>query len=181
MKKPIVYLDMDGVLANWTKAMCDGLGHPYPKNTEFESTYWLRDHFSRKQIDTVADSLQFWESIEKYPWADEIVEIVNKCSDEWFFLTKPMPFTNCWHGKALWIKKHFPKHFQKLIIIQGSKAKCCNVGNSILIDDCLKNISDWEKSWGSTFHWKELSSDSKYPADRLDKLEKFVNNYRNEL
>lgn len=181
MDNRIIYLDIDGVLANWTKSMCLGLGYPYPKNTEFETSYWLRDHFSRKQIDDVADSVEFWQNIELYPWADEIVEIVDKCSDKWFFLTKPMPFSSCWHGKALWIMKHFPKHLDKLIIITGSKSKCCQGGDTILIDDCKKNIFEWEKSLGSSFYWKEITSDYKYPSERLDKLERFLNNYQHEL
>lgn len=154
-----VFLDIDAVIANWTKPACEATGVDYPKNFEFPNQEWLSSKVGVKEIQKACENLQFWSNLEKYPWSDGIVKTVSQSGKEWRFLTKPMKTPHCFAGKAEWMFKHYPRYWDKMWIVTGSKSAVCRGEGDLLIDDFEKNISEWREANGSVFHWKEITDD----------------------
>lgn len=164
-----IYVDIDGVLANFSKAAAAKLGIEYPKQYEFLLWDELFSRLPRGKFYNEIVGHDFWENIEPFPYADEIVKVVNHQSHgNWEFLTKPMQDAGCYSGKFSWVKKHFPKHLQKLNIVNGSKAKCCCSNTDILIDDSPNNITEWRNAGGIGLRWVEHTDD----FDSIDYIEK---------
>ena len=85
-----IFLDVDGVITNWSKSICEKLKVEYPKNTTFPYQRWLAEKINVNDIFPHTDTFEFWESLEKFPWSDRLVNLVNDTGIEWRFLTKPM-------------------------------------------------------------------------------------------
>jgi len=181
--KKTVFLDLDGVIANWTKRTVESTFKlNYEDVTGFSREKFIpfitdRTGLTKTNINAKIyenDSVDFWTGIEKYYWADELVTLVNRNSYQWFFLTKPMRSPECYFGKAQWIKKYYPAFFHKLIITPGSKGLCARNLDCILIDDNLKNIEEWVEAGGASFPWLEVSSNplksSDVVKDRIEKI-----------
>jgi|GEM_PF-3180608 len=156
-----IRLDLDAVLANFTKGAARIFNYTLPEKTQFDS-YDLISLFgiTKGSFYKRIRGHDFWVNLEKYPWADELVKLVHEeTKGQWCFLTKPMMDSGCWSGKAEWVKKSFPKHTQRLVIGAGAKSKFCTGDEDLLIDDNTKNIREWEEAGGETFLWPEVTED----------------------
>ena len=170
-----IFLDVDGVIANWSKSICEKLKVEYPKNTTFPYQRWLAEKINVNDIFPHTDTFEFWESLEKFPWSDRLVNLVNDTGIEWRFLTKPMENPNCYAGKAAWIMKHYPKHLGKLWIVNGTKSAICRDSGDLLIDDDIeKNIIEWSDAGGTPFYWKEMTDDYSKWEHKIIELENIL-------
>ncbi len=155
-----VKLDIDGVLANFTKQACKTMGEPYNATEELSDYGWLFRKFGDAACYKKLKGHLFWTSIEKYPWADELVRIVDKESKgNWAFLTKPMVDQYCYSGKAEWVMTHYRRHLNRLIILNGDKSLMVKDRKDVLIDDHPKNVARWEAAGGTKIHWVEVGSE----------------------
>lgn len=170
-----IFLDVDGVLANWTKMACERTDVEYPKDFQFPNQMWLDSKIGQKRIINASDDFSFWMDLEKYPWSDEIVKMVAQSGKHWNFLTKPMKTRHCFAGKAEWMFEHYPRYWDKMWIITGSKATVCRGPGDLLIDDLDKNLNEWTDAGGTTFEWKEVTDDwSGNWKERLAKLKEVI-------
>jgi len=172
-----IALDLDGVLVNFTKAACKKMGEPYPSKLVFPSYSWIFDKYGKQSCYKRLRGHHFWVEMEKYPWADKLVSLVDELSDgNWMFLTKPMRDPYCFSGKAEWLMKHYPQYMDRLTIISGPKEEFVRNMYDILIDDKPENIQEWSKSGGSPFYWHEVSDDidDEVIEERLEKLKKHI-------
>lgn len=171
-----IYLDMDGVIANWTKGVAVATGAYYPQGRILKP-YELDNQLQRYQIEKAMSSQDFWENLEKFQWADTLVEIVNSICPTWRFLTKANVGANSYGGKAVWIDKYYPQHRDRLVICRGAKTFACKPGD-ILIDDHPSNIQAWNLAGGRGFTWWERADD--YVEElglELRNLESFLKQY----
>jgi len=161
-----IYIDLDGLIANFSLAACNSCNIPYPLNTEFGDT-WL-DEKCGKDIWNHCAGQEFWSNLSPFPWAQTLVHLVDSYAPKnWVFLTKSSFDAGCYSGKFLWIKQHFPNHTDKLWIVNGNKNMACGSAQDLLIDDKIKNIEQWKDAGGSTYHWTEVTPD--WPADQIAK------------
>ncbi len=152
-----VKLDVDGVIGNFTKQACKTMGEYYPSTEELADYGWLFEKYGDGACYKKLKGHLFWTTIEKFPWADELVDIVDKESrGNWAFLTKPMVDQYCYSGKAEWIMQHYRKHLNKLIILNGDKSLMVKNHKDVLIDDHPKNVAQWEAAGGTKIHWVEV-------------------------
>lgn len=172
-----VFLDMDGVVANFTKAACKVLDEPYPADQHLNDYGWLFEKHGDARCYSKIKGHLLWTSIEKFPWSDDLVHLVDKVSDgNWIFLTKPMIDPWCYSGKAEWIMKNYRSYLKKLTIIGEDKSMFVRNKDDILIDDHPKNIKNWLDAGGSTFHWTEYGAqyNPEEVQKRLYDLEQFL-------
>lgn len=151
--KPIIFLDMDSVIVNWTGPVIDYLDLDHCS----DSPNGLRDCVNAdqsKEIDDIMESYLFWVSLKPFDWSNQLVDRVSEIGDL-YFLTKGRPNSSCFGGKIDWIKKHFPNYQDKLIITSKDKFVCSRP-NNFLIDDDERHKLPWEKRGGKFFHWKEI-------------------------
>ena len=139
--KPFVFVDMDGVLADffgeWAK-----LDH--------------KDHYKdiehkEKALDLVRNHPTFWTKLPLLPHAKELLHFIKKHYGEYYILSKPLegdPRSE--PGKRAWIKEHLQDVAPARMIFTADKQRFAYVGGqpNILIDDFGKNIDLWKMNGG---------------------------------
>jgi len=139
-----VFLDMDGVLANFFKGVCSAFGKNYDYRNLKEYNFWDSWNITREQVDKVC-TVDFWSNLEPMHDAFDIFDAVcNKFpySKDIYFLTTPMPNTDSWSGKAEWMRRYFSTFEEHLIITQASKSLLAGP-DTLLIDDKDENIAEF--------------------------------------
>jgi 5'-nucleotidase len=162
MKKPEVYLDMDGVLADFFTE--------YAKLAGIESGNY-RDIPPAKTDPTLQKMVgtDFFARLPKLRNADQLVSMIVKLYGHYHICSSPLrgDYENSEAQKKVWIQKHLNPQ-PKDIVITPNKAKWAKQADgtpNILIDDRGSNISAWEAAGGVGI---------KYQADE-DGLDVIVN------
>ena len=149
-----IYLDMDGVVANFDKRFED-LSGMAPK--EFESKYG-----KNKFWDFIDEEhkVSFWVGIPVMPGASALIDRVKKYNYE--LLTAPSVKKQSYLGKILWVRNHNdllggkPRiNFKKAK--DKHKVKSQLSDKDILIDDRMDTIERWEAAGGTGIHYKSAS------------------------
>jgi len=154
----MIFLDVDGVICNWTLGFADLAKIPESKrpiggNLEFR---WAEDTVKPRSIWSYKLDQFFWSELPAYPYAAALVQTVEKFDKNFRFLTAS-PNESAFHsGRAQWIKREFgTKYLDKLIICCKDKSFCAR--NNVLIDDKQRNIDSFCNNGGYGYLWKEVN------------------------
>ena len=150
--KPLVYLDMDGVLADFFGewARISGVNH-----------YKDIDNVEAK-LQLVRDHPTFWVDLPMLPHAKALIQTVVKNYGEYRICSKPLEGdTRSEAGKLQWIKTHLSDMPPADIILTADKARFAkNDGYpSILVDDYGVNINSWKAAGGIGIKYEDQSFD----------------------
>ena len=130
MKKKIIYIDMDGVISDFSKARNE---HPLSKQTPYIGR---PDRIPNiyKDLDPITDSI---ESVNK---------IINSDKFDLFFLSTP-PWDNpdAWTHKRLWIEKYFGNKVRHKLIL--SARKDLNIGDFLIDDSHRRGQPNFKGEW----------------------------------
>jgi len=138
----IIYLDMDGVIADFDSAL-DKLGI----DKEL-------DDVEEKIKEIAVESDDFFNTLEKFSTSEELVEYVRKVSKgEWGICSTPLRGDrgNSARWKAVWLKENGftpPEKENMIFTCNKTKWATANGKSNILIDDKAKNVVAWEKAGG---------------------------------
>lgn len=150
-----IFLDLDGVLVNWSGGLCNLLGiDPLCEEAQkiMRADYMIQGwkFGSPKDVDdaVIAAGYDFWINLELTSWAHRLVELCKKYG-EVYFLTSPGVFHAGAHAKLDYIRDNFDS---KNYILTKHKY-LCSKKDCILIDDMKKNIEEWDAEEGLSFHW----------------------------
>jgi len=141
------FVDMDGVVADFVKAVHKAHNRPYayndPKNMgvfEIEKIWGI----SIKEF-WKYDGHDFWAMVEKTPEADDIVKMVCDYFDKEniVFLTAPSNSGGCYTGKREWLKTNFPDLRDSVIFAPGRTKHFLARPGAVLIDDRNENADDF--------------------------------------
>lgn len=144
--KPIVYLDMDGVIADFFGGVERLYGVDHWKQLTSDKTKDLRQDV----IDRIAGT-DFFAHLPKFSSADTLIEMIKKFTGgQYSILTSPLrgDTENSGYYKKVWIGKHIVKPDD--IIVTGRKESYAvkNSVPNILIDDRPINIDKWQSKGG---------------------------------
>jgi len=143
MNKPTIYLDLDGVLANFEKAVIELHGPNY--KDLHPVAFWKP---ITKEIDN------FFAKLDPLPGAFELYDYVWGIDgyDVKVLTALPRP-----EGKAVtvaqdktdWVHKHIDSNLEVITVIGGkNKGKYVKHKEDILIDDLPRNIDVWTEAGG---------------------------------
>jgi 5'(3')-deoxyribonucleotidase len=140
--KRTIYLDLDGVFADFEKRVIELFGKP--PNSIDQTIFWKElgkfDHFW-KDLDLMSGSRMLYDAVMKIP----NVHVA-------FLTAIPRPtgkLSTAADDKKIWVKEHFGTTCQVYTVVGGvNKAKFIQTPNDILIDDTQKNIDAWNKAGG---------------------------------
>jgi 5'-nucleotidase len=144
--KPVVYLDMDGVIADFFGGVERLYGVDHWKQLTSDKTKDLRQDV----IDRISGT-DFFAHIPKFNTADTLIEMIKKFTNgRYSILTSPLrgDTENSGYYKKVWIGKHIVKPDN--IIVTGVKETYAvkNGVRNILIDDRPINIDKWQSKGG---------------------------------
>ena len=149
-----IYLDMDGVIADFDKRFKDISGMD-PR--EYEDKYGTKEFW--KLIDEV-NKVKFWVGIPEMPGAKALVDYVKKYNFE--LLTSPSAKKQSYLGKLLWIRNHKDLFGGKPRVNfkrakEKHEVKSDLQTTDILIDDREDTISRWNEAGGTGIHYKSAN------------------------
>lgn len=146
---------MDGVLADFIGALsiaqCKPNPYTDPAIRGAALGCWDTDKLwgiSVKEFWAPSNTYEFWDTINKTPEADDIVDLVYRLVGEEnvAMLTAPSTFEGCIPAKRAWIRRHYGD-LSKRMIFTLSKEFLATPTN-ILIDDRDKNVDDYYRAGG---------------------------------
>ena len=153
---PKCFLDMDGVIADFMSSLCAAHGKPSPYvdpvnkgKFDTEKLWGISD--TEFWAPVAKNSLEFWETIQKTPEADEIVKlaVLEFGIENVAILTAPSKDPGSVPGKRYWIERHYPA-FRKRMIFTTASAKCFVAGpRKVLIDDKDSNVDEFDEHGGT--------------------------------
>ena len=168
--KPIVYLDMDGVLADFFGGVEKMYGVDHWKQLTSDKTKDLK----KEVIDRITGT-DFFATLPKFGSADALIDMVQKFTGGKFSInTSPLRGDNENSGKykKVWISNNIEKPDE--IVVTGrketyAKDKASGTPN-ILIDDRPINIQRWQDAGGYGILYQAN-------RDSLDKVKKGLEDY----
>ena len=160
--RPVVYVDMDGVLADFFGEVA----------REHKVGYWREIHRKELGIDQIAQQPGFFEELPPMPNAGNLMTGILKLSDKYSILSSPLMSNveDSSEEKADWLKKYLRTHQPQAIIFDHEKFKYARQANgtpNILIDDWDTNIRLWEANGGIGILYKD--ADYKHALTQLSK------------
>ena len=138
----ILYLDMDGVLADF-----------FAEYAKLAGVKSYRD-IPPAKVDPILTSLEgtdFFARLPKFPTTDALVKLAVGYAGNYGICSSPLrnDFRNSEYWKKIWIRQHL-KPQPNVIHITSNKAQYAKRGQipNILIDDKGSNIQAWRKAGG---------------------------------
>lgn len=160
---PPIFLDADGVLADFDKAAMEVHGRTIdwlmavrPRGL-WDLTHPLGvtlDEFWEPIHNAGAD---FWENIELLPWAGELIKMLQGL--DWYVVTAPSTYKEgspSYHGKIKWLERHFGWRISKCLLT-SDKHLLARKG-AILIDDRESNINAFTEAGGEGIIFPSLGN-----------------------
>lgn len=144
--KPTVYLDMDGVIADFFGGVEKLYGVSHWKQLTSDKSKDLRQDVIERITGT-----NFFETLPKFPSADPLIAMIKKfTSGKFSILTSPLrgDHDNSAKWKKVWINQNIEQPDET--IVSGRKEKYATTKGTanILVDDRPINIQKWQDKGG---------------------------------
>jgi|DEB0MinimDraft_3_1074331.scaffolds.fasta_scaffold22547_4 phosphopantetheine adenylyltransferase len=147
-KQPVIYLDMDGVIADFFGGVEKMYGVKHWKELTSKKS---GGELKQEVIDRITGS-DFFSTLPKFPNADALIQLIKSATGGKFsILTSPLrgDHENSATQKKVWIAKNIERPDE--VIVSGRKEKWAKQKDgtpNILIDDRPVNIERWEAKGG---------------------------------
>jgi 5'(3')-deoxyribonucleotidase len=139
-----IFLDMDGVVADFDKYANEILGYSTPGGKRYPLEDWAK----------ISANPRFYRHLDLCPYADLLVNTVWKLAKQHGYEVKfltAVPRANdvpyCFQDKVEWAKENFPEIPVWFGPYSHDKQVHCRPGD-VLIDDRDDNINDWNSAGG---------------------------------
>lgn len=148
--RPIVYVDMDGVLADFFGEVA----------REHDVTYWREIHRKDLGIDQIAQQPEFFAGLPILPNAGRFMKGLLSLTNQYSILSSPL-MSNVEESskeKTEWLQRHLKNHQPQAVIFDHEKYKFARQADgtpNILIDDWDTNIKLWEANGGIGILYKD--------------------------
>ena len=148
MKKKILYLDMDGVVADFDKAikgLCPGID-TLPE--------YLDQKHRRSKIDELCGcNPEIFHNLEPIDGAIDAVNELFHLFDVYFLSTPMWDVPSSFTGKRIWVQRHFGDKATKRLIL--THRKDLNLGD-FLVDDRTRNGAEHFQGVHIHFHTEKF-------------------------
>lgn len=150
-----VFIDMDGVLADFTKSALSLFNiTEYEVPTSPSKACCMTNWKGMENISINVfwellnkSGIEFWYNLDKTEWADDLILKCKKDFDNVYILTTPSKDPMCLAGKAMWVDKYYPDMSSNVIYTKHKKLLAH--ADAILLDDMEYNIQSFENNGGS--------------------------------
>jgi len=163
--KPIVYVDMDGVLADLYAAAAEfsDVDH-YNNMTDAQWESFFKD----------SDAYHLFRDIKPFSTTNQLLRLVKKYAGKYTILSSPLSFDRegSIKGKREWMLKNITVHPDN-IIFDHEKFKYAKQSDgtpNVLIDDWKGNTVPWDAHGGTAIKYQADESPVSIVEDALKKI-----------
>lgn len=150
--KPSVFLDMDGVLADFFSELWSMY---QSKNTKEDAWENIKRELSPAQQNKLVHSIEnpsdFFANLDMLPGGKKLLEYLSKNNIPFTILSSPLRGTqkeDSIEGKRIWLQKHGLGSVPQIFTHDKAQYAMTNGVPNILIDDFGKNIRAWKSAGG---------------------------------
>lgn len=163
-----IFLDMDGVLADFNNAVAalfgtnmDELGPKWkPGDHEIRHALGITDEEMWAAVNKVGES--FWSGLKPYSWHKllwkDCREMATTC-----ILTSPNRNPTCAAGKIIWLNTHLRQGFRDFLI--GPPKHLCARPDAVLVDDSDRKCDAFREYGGKAIVFPRLWNSMHEKAD----------------
>jgi len=148
-----VLLDMDGVLTDFVKHICQLHNRPNPfLHGENRGLFEMDKIWGMSASDFWSPcGYDFWSTMDWMPDAQDILGVLDSAvgTDNVCLLTAPCATAGCVEGKRDWVRKNLPEFSKRLMI--GSAKEFMASPVRLLVDDRDENVDKYKAAGGPTF------------------------------
>jgi len=177
-----ILLDMDGVLTNWEKGVCDLFKLDYeevvaswpPGEYGIETAAGINEGKVWDAINNAGED--WWANLEEYPWARSFYNDCTAMADT-YFVTSPSKHGSSLAGKLTWMQKFTgADDFRNFLV--GPKKYLCARPDQVLVDDSDKHINQFRERGGfgilfprqNNSAWHIIGSPAVYAGAEIQKI-----------
>lgn len=176
-----LWIDLDGVLLDWTEAACQVLGEPTYPDSGVLHRYWLSDELKISMPD-VLDRIQskgsLWSIAKPTAIFPELVTYLDTTFPDWGILSSGGLNPETWAGKLAWVKRYLGNVGAHRLVVTGGRKSNFAHPRAVLVDDHWHNAEHWMQAGGHAFHWKEfVRSAEDLQMDQFRVLREFLHPY----
>ena len=148
MKASRIYIDMDGVLADFERGVREMCGMEPPaqdrKHPELDDLMWEK----------IRDTERFYDRLELMPGAKEMFDTVYGAYGDRCEILTGIPkakrgILTAGEDKISWMRRLLNKDVAVNICLRAEKILKCTGPETVLIDDLKKNIDEWREAGGT--------------------------------
>ncbi len=145
-----IYLDMDGVLADFERGVIEICGLTPPS----QNAKHYKPGEDNEMWEKIRQSTHFYDYLELMPGAKEMFDaIYERYGDRCEILTgipkERRGITYASEDKVKWVKRLLSKDIKVNIVYREDKPKYCSGKGCVLIDDMERNIQEWRELGGT--------------------------------
>lgn len=148
MFNDILLLDMDGVLVNFVDGIISSFGIEAKHDDWASWNYHKELGFTDEQMWAPTREAGWWEALNPYPWAGELVEYLRSSGFKVIFCTSPSTDSKCPMEKVNWLRKHGLMDHGKNDYQMGPMKELNAMSGAILIDDSDANVEKYQNAAG---------------------------------
>mgnify|MGYP000005631232 FL=1 len=144
---PRIYCDMDQVLCAFIDGASKVIGSDFRKANR--DTRWK----------VISNTKGFWEKLDWMPGAKRLYQRISKY-DPYILSAYSDRDVNSKPGKYKWIQKNTRIPKSRVLLVKRAQKQAYSTENgqpSVLIDDYIKNIKEWENKGGIGVHHTDVS------------------------
>ena len=144
---PRIYCDMDQVLVAFLSGVKKITGQDFQKMNR--DTRWNK----------VSNTPKFWENLEFMPGAKRLLQRIQKY-DPYILSAFTDRDSSSKGGKIKWVLKNTRIPKSRILVVKRAEKQRSATHNgefSVLIDDYIKNIKEWENKGGVGIHHTDVS------------------------
>lgn len=169
-----LYVDVDGVLADWVKEMVWAINH----DEIYDQTTLNKHPEARSLIRNVYDKdMFFFTRPPVTTFGKRLIDSLKEQEVSFKILTAVgdvhPSFEIAADSKRLWLKGMFGIPAEDVICVPLSEDKMQYANNNFLIDDYRKNIEQWEKAGGMGHQYEDHAFCVEDILFRIDQFKKY--------
>ena len=154
-KQPRIFIDMDGVLANFALAASqailgdEAVEQPaaWPKGSyDIHNVYNLSREDFWAQID--AKGAAFWANLSEYVWARALFDGCTELGNV-YILSAPSRNPSCVKGKLQWLQQFAGDKFRDYLFVPAQHKKLLAAPTRFLVEDSEQNAAEFVAAGGS--------------------------------
>jgi 5'(3')-deoxyribonucleotidase len=177
-----IFVDLDGVLADLNQRMATLVKIEIPHGAILSHGHdWIVKTTGMSDAEffkVIQEDVGFYRKLNPFPWAGELIEIVNGVDKDWSILTAALwTLPETFGDKAIWVGEKLGSENVKRMIVVGSSSEKRHLAkkDSVLIDDFEDNVDAWRSNGGIAFRWQPCTADStEYYMSQLGQLRNFL-------